>query len=303
MNSITLGMFSFLFAAYPGFTRSSRAITVSFFAGIFVCAFLYVFTPFGLDEASNGHLLINTIFYGLLTTSSSLFVTMLLPRIFPIVFAEARWVVWKEIITYAFLLLLIACLNVLLTSCLYTGGFSLHFLLYMMLYTTVIGLVPISISIVIKQQVLLRRYRSGAARIETETLAQDASIFVTTPAPQLLQFKGDNQRELLELAAADWLAIMASDNYCQIYYFNQGRVEDTLFRTSLKKLADQVGGFEAAWRCHKSYLVNLQQVVHISGNAQGYRLHLANTELTVPVSRSLNAEVQLKLAKFHHAKA
>jgi len=97
--------------------------------------------------------------------------------------------------------------------------------------------------------------------------------------------------------------VMASDNYCQIYYLKDGRLQDRLFRTSLKKLVNQIVGVEAAWRCHKSYLVNLQQVVHISGNAQGYRLHLANTELTVPVSRSLNTQVQEKLAKFHHSQA
>jgi DNA-binding LytR/AlgR family response regulator len=46
------------------------------------------------------------------------------------------------------------------------------------------------------------------------------------------------------------------------------------------------------YRCHKSYVINLDQVNHISGNAQGYKFHLKSAEDLIPVSRSNNEFVK-----------
>jgi hypothetical protein len=45
--------------------------------------------------------------------------------------------------------------------------------------------------------------------------------------------------------------------------------------------------------------VNLPAVEHVSGNAQGYKLHLKNVQELVPVSRNLNAQLteQLQAAR------
>jgi DNA-binding LytR/AlgR family response regulator len=51
-------------------------------------------------------------------------------------------------------------------------------------------------------------------------------------------------------------------------------------------------GKQNIYRCHKSYLVNLAKVNHVSGNAQGYKLHLKDVEDQIPVSRKLNEEIK-----------
>jgi DNA-binding LytR/AlgR family response regulator len=56
------------------------------------------------------------------------------------------------------------------------------------------------------------------------------------------------------------------------------------------------------FRCHKSYLINLTQVAHISGNAQGYKLHLQNSTIEIPVSRTLNATIKEKFGDLHSKK-
>jgi DNA-binding LytR/AlgR family response regulator len=49
------------------------------------------------------------------------------------------------------------------------------------------------------------------------------------------------------------------------------------------------------YRCHRSYLVNLNYIRHISGNATGYKLHLEGVNDLIPVSRNLNNEIIEKI--------
>jgi DNA-binding LytR/AlgR family response regulator len=118
----------------------------------------------------------------------------------------------------------------------------------------------------------------------------------------LLHLKGDNLSENFQLAADDFLFASANDNYTHIFYLRDGLVQQVLFRVSVKSLSEQAAGAPSIFRCHKSFLVNLQQVAHISGNAQGYKLHLQQNEFSVPVSRSLNSQVKQQLQGLHPKK-
>ena len=151
----------------------------------------------------------------------------------------------------------------------------------------------------------------AAAKNVTPPLPQVQAVVLETPAMETslpvaailpLHLKGDNLSEHLQLAAADFLFAAAADNYTNIYYLKDGLVQQVLFRVSVKSLAEQAAGTASVFRCHKSFLVNLQQVAHISGNAQGYKLHLQQNEFTVPVSRSLNSQVKQLLQGLHPQK-
>jgi DNA-binding LytR/AlgR family response regulator len=41
-------------------------------------------------------------------------------------------------------------------------------------------------------------------------------------------------------------------------------------------------------RCHRSYVVSRAAIERVSGNAQGYKLHLAAGQVVVPVARKYN---------------
>ncbi len=137
-----------------------------------------------------------------------------------------------------------------------------------------------------------------AAMLETAAVETLPPVAPVLP----LHLKGDNLSENLQLAAADFLFAAAADNYTNIYYLKDGVVQQVLFRVSVKILAEQAAVAGSIFRCHKSFLVNLQQVTHISGNAQGYKLHLQQNEFTVPVSRSLNAQIKQQLQELYQKK-
>lgn len=85
----------------------------------------------------------------------------------------------------------------------------------------------------------------------------------------------------------EFLYAESADNYVKVFYTGGQQ----LIRSTLKQLEDSFRGNERIFRCHRTYLVNLDRVIHISGNAQGYKLHLEGVVQTIPVSRSLNGQI------------
>ncbi|HVU59179.1 MAG TPA: LytTR family DNA-binding domain-containing protein [Puia sp.] len=98
---------------------------------------------------------------------------------------------------------------------------------------------------------------------------------------------------LSALHSAQFLYAEAADNYVKIFYTD----DQQLIRSTLRQLEEIFQGNERIFRCHRTYLVNLDKVVHISGNAQGYKLHLEGVSQIIPVSRSLNGQIASLVAR------
>lgn len=82
------------------------------------------------------------------------------------------------------------------------------------------------------------------------------------------------------------LLIKAEDNYVQLFYRHGHTVRKELIRNSLKKLEGQLAG-QGFVRAHRSYLVNLSKVILFRKNAKGHYLQVDGMEeVTVPVSVS-----------------
>lgn len=72
-----------------------------------------------------------------------------------------------------------------------------------------------------------------------------------------------------------------------------------LLRSSLKKTEEDLKNHSQFCRCHRAYIVNLQKVESVTGNARGLKLTLKNCREEVPVSRSIHEEIREKLKEIH----
>nr|MBB6231108.1 hypothetical protein [Mucilaginibacter sp. FT3.2] len=86
--------------------------------------------------------------------------------------------------------------------------------------------------------------------------------------------------------AEDLLFAKASGNYITFTTFKDGFLRNELKRISLKQLEIQLAAYPYLLRCHRGYLLNVQRVVKLSGNSQGYLISFDRTEDKVPVSRA-----------------
>jgi DNA-binding LytR/AlgR family response regulator len=97
------------------------------------------------------------------------------------------------------------------------------------------------------------------------------------------------------------LYLSSADNYVTVHTRAGEKLSSQLLRSSLKKMEEQLAGQPAFFRCHRMYIVNLQAVQSVSGNAQGLKLHLAGLEEAIPVSRSLTEAVKERLHQLSHS--
>ena len=71
--------------------------------------------------------------------------------------------------------------------------------------------------------------------------------------------------------------------------------ESLILRSTLKKAEETLRPFPCFFKSHRAYIINLDKVIHVQGNAQGYKIRLQELEELVPVSRNMNTEFSDKL--------
>jgi hypothetical protein len=210
---------------------------------------------------------------------------------------EKNWTTGKEIVNILVGIFIVSLLNMVYTNFIYERTFSAIQIPYWAGITLLVGIFPISFSVLLKYSRLKVANEGMASQINDEIQQQEVSENTQKNEKDLfLKFKSENEKEILEKKIHDLLFIEAADNYSTFYFFDDKNVKKEMLRGSLKKMEEQIS-HPAFFRCHRTYIVNLSNVISVSGNAQGYRLNFRNSDLTVPVSRNLGKELKEKLHK------
>lgn len=262
-------------------------LKMSFVYGAFVALFLMAFQPFGLNTLES-KLVEICLIYGAITTAAIIILNVIIAPLFPKYFDEQSWNTGKEIIWTIVNILSIGFANAVYTSYLNDNSLSLKYIFLFELYTFMVSVLPITFIIVYNESKSSRRYNELSQDINQKLIAH------TTPNTRI-KIDSQNQNEELVIDSSDLLFIKSADNYIEVFFLKEEKVEVTLLRNTLKNVELIFNNNENIIRCHKSFLVNLQYVKKVSGNAQGYKLHLNFTDIPVPVSRKLNDFVKEKL--------
>jgi DNA-binding LytR/AlgR family response regulator len=297
-------MFSVLAQPYPAFVASKKGIFVCLLTGVCVFAVLSLLQPFGMARLQTGTLLLHSFIYGVNTFLISLLLTVAIPAAWPAAFAEEKWTVGREIGWLFLVTTCVAVSNLFINNWLSNGAINAQALLRFLGITFSVSILPLSVAVLFKQRGLYKKYKKAAEQLnaglpaehnsetglpdtETAFAAQEAAVIVLT---------GDNQQEQLTLPLHGLLLISTADNYVTIFHTRQGTAETALFRGTLKKMETQLQAHRNFVRCHRSHIVNLQQVRRVTGNAQGYKLEVTGLTEPVPVGRNYNEVIKTQLA-------
>ena len=55
---------------------------------------------------------------------------------------------------------------------------------------------------------------------------------------------------------------------------------------TIKQIEEQLKNYGFFVRCHRAYIINMNHIDSIEGNAKGYKLQLLNVSKEIPVSRT-----------------
>ena len=268
--------------------------------GAFVGLFLLLFQPFGLYDWHTPAKTLKILGFGGITLIVVLVNYFVLPSLFPHYFSNKRWTVGKEIIRVLLFITVIALgnrfyLGWLLDTPLEAGGW-----LWAIGVTFLIGLFPSAGLILLNYVNQLKKYSQSASDLPIPERQPDngqQALLLNQVADHWLALIADNEKDTLTLRANELLFIESSDNYCTVYFLENGlpdQVMKPLLRSSLSRLIKQVNQPHVV-RCHRSFAVNLDRVERITGNAQGYKLHLLEGQFRIPVARQYNETLVAEL--------
>ena len=296
-------MRSFLLQPYPCSDNVGRKLAFCAGVGAFITFFLILFKPFGFNELSTGQQWTHALLFGFVTFLISSFFEVVVPKIFPAIFKEEYWRSWKEIVYLLITTLFIGAANYILILYLYPRNTSLQGFLKAELITLQIGVFPILFTVFMKQMLMYRRFAEEAKEVSDDIRVQEEKAPTLSPPLNNLKIilKGDNQKEELQLFPQELLYISSADNYVEANYADGNKRKSLLMRSSLRKMEEQLAGHENFFRCHRMYIVNLQLVTALSGNAQGLKLHMQGLDEAIPVSRNFTETVKEKLHQLSHS--
>jgi len=257
-------------------------ITIS----LFVAFFMITFQPFGLNEYQGQYKLIVLAGYGMVTFAILLIDMIALPAYFRENFREEKWTVMKELLYFLLILFTIGLGNLLYSS--WYLGFRLNFsnVLIFQGFTIAIGIIPITALTIIKQSYLNRKNKERAAQITSELIHHRYE----NTDENLVRITSEGGKEEINLMARDLIFIKSDGNYITVDYLKNGKSTRILLRNTMKYAEELLAPFPPVYKCHRSWLINIEKIVKVTGNSQGLRLQLEGFEEDIPVARNLTGE-------------
>lgn len=282
-------MFSFLGKPYPCAHNAKRGLLVSFCIGLFVTFFLVFFQPFDIAVWRDPNKNLKLIGFGVISFVIPVVINLLV-NLLPVAEREDNWKVWKEVVAIVVVILCIAAGNLIYSSFIHITHISLQGYISSILVVLSIGIFPIGFGVLARYNRFLALSQKTASEINNHLEEKPTPV-----STEILRLVAENETDKLEITWQQLLYIESADNYSVIHYLENELVSKTMIRGSLKRMEQQCAPFPALLRCHRAFIVNTGNVIHVEGNASGYKLSLKNTQTLVPVSRNYGPAITEKL--------
>jgi len=250
--------------------------------GMMIFLVLMLFHPFGLNQIIGSKKYLIEFGFGFITFAIMTINSKFLPKLFPAIFCEENWTIYKEILFTLFSITIISIANVIY---LYMIGFirlSVPFIVLSIFYTLLVAVFPVFLLTILKYNKILRTNLKDADEINFAIDESEKSQL----SDDIFNFQGLSENDKITIPSDTILYIQSQRNYLQFFYTKDGKCKSKLIRATMKELEESTNSFEHLQRCHRSFIVNINCISKIDGDSLGYNLHLDNCENQIPVSRS-----------------
>ncbi|NML20261.1 LytTR family transcriptional regulator [Pseudoflavitalea sp. G-6-1-2] len=283
---------------FPHDSSLKGAVKTSAGFAIFIFLFLLIFRPFHMETATTGGIVLSCAIFGAVTFTGIFTMDIVLDWMFPNAFNEKNWTVGKQILNILLVVVLIGTLNFLVYPLLFDTHLTLESFLHAMMTTTTVGIVPITIYTLYKQNIRLKQFRQEAAVLHEklqEKKQADQLVPVSTIRHSIITFSGDNNNEKFSVDEQELVYLESASNYVKVFFEKNGRLNYTIIRNTMKKMEETLQNHSLFFRCHRTYIINLEKIISVEGNAQGYKMRINGSDELLPVSRNLNKEFSDRL--------
>ena len=261
---------------------------------LFISFFMVFFQPFGLHDLESERKSLLLAGYGLVTFCV-MFVNMIfLPLIFPGIFKEERWTVFREFIWLLWIVITISSGNYVYSDLLsivhwtgikgffFFGGFTLS-----------IAIIPIVGVIILSHNRLLNKNLIASGEINQ--LIEDHQAGRMNNNKLVITSENENQK--IETPASTLICFESEGNYVNTWYIEEGKIVRSLIRNTLKNIEPQIQEAGNLFKCHRAYIINLSYIEKVNGNSQGYRLQMKYLDKEIPVARNYSKSFREAIRK------
>jgi len=139
-------------------------------------------------------------------------------------------------------------------------------------YTGLLALLPYSFSILIITLIQVNKEKNAKKTLTSDDI-------------DLINFKDERDQIKFSVKSKDILFLESTDNYVTVYFSNEDKVNKHMIRTSLKNIENSQLSAKLL-RCHRSFIVNLDNVLWMKKEGRNFVLKIKNIGSVIPVSRS-----------------
>ena len=288
-STITDKILSFLSQPYPFYYKRKTLWKLAFLILIMTLFFSYFFEPFAVNISEHKMKYFWVSFIHACTPVAIIALFSLFKIKSEI---EENWNVRKEMLLLALFLLLVGIAQFLIRDIIYNNpnNWSWSYFYEEIRNTFLIGTLFVIILIPLNFNRLNTKNSKNAKALNFPHYllkpVANSMVFIET------QVKSDD----FKLDVNSFLFAMANGNYIELY-LKEEKNNKLLKRITLKELESILKPFPNIIKTHRSYLINLQHVNSVVGNAQGYKLKLNNYDEKLPVSRNMIKNFDAKVNK------
>lgn len=278
-------MFRFLKRSYPFNDDLKHNTKIIFFISIAVFVFLIVFQPLDLNKLSFDDKVISLAGIVIVTFTALSINLLLVPILCAKFLNSKRWVIWKEILWNVWILCSISIGYVIYYKLLGLALFDVG--IGNILKIISLGALSITILISTNQDRLRKMYRKKAQLLNQRIEEKHALPILT------VNFESEYQKDSLTIKISHLISISSAGNYIEVFWLDdEDQLKNQMVRMSLAKAEELLLKYHFVFRCHRSYLINVNFIEKVEGNFQGYRVFMKNMHLPVPVSRNYTTKFQ-----------
>jgi hypothetical protein len=255
---------------------------VIFFISIGVFTFLWLFQPFEISTLPVKLKYYLMVGFALITFLILSLYLLFIPSLFPKKFSSGVWSVKKEILWYSWILFTSLVAYFFYTRWLGVMNFNFYTVIKLVLTATL----PITGLIIINYNRMLRKNLKLADELNKKLKEHKIN------QERIIRFDSDYQKDSLALKANSILIIRSANNYIEVFWKEENTIKNQMVRCSMFTAEEAVKEHKHIFKCHRSYMININYIERFEGNSQGYKLFFENVNFPIPVSR--NSATKLK---------
>ncbi len=253
--------------------NSFRGLIIALLVGLLSIIVVMGIQPFGISEFTHPNKSLLLVGFGLIAFVGVLFSKFILPLIFSSFYDDSHWTIAHQITHLTVTAFFIACLFMF-----YGNKFVSTNILFteVILFSSVL-LVPIIVITFIQQNIFETKFSSIASQVNQGL----NSISVETNKqlfPVIVLGKG-----ALSLIPNQLIFAETGKTTSTFHWQTLAGIEKTTLDIPLAEVEKELFAHPQFVRFHKNYIININGIHSIHGNARGYRLKIVKSNTEVPV--------------------